>query len=104
MSISAYQQTMETVSVGMRHHCLRSGHRVPWRFCGTLYRRWRDCGLRGQLLNLPYQEAFLVDELFVLGAVLEECRQEAQQLLAVTNQDLLYRVRLVWIRDEDLER
>jgi hypothetical protein len=62
------------ISVGLRHHCLNSGYRSPRQFCGILYRRWWDRGLWRQLLNLPYQEAFLVDELFVLRAVLEECR------------------------------
>jgi hypothetical protein len=68
-----------------------------------LYRRWWGRGLRRQLFNLPYQEALLVDELFVLGAVLEESRKEAQEFLSVTNQNLLYRVGFVWIRNKDLQ-
>jgi hypothetical protein len=77
----------------------------PWllrRSYGILYRRWWDRGLRGQLLNLPYQEALLVDELLVLRPVLQESRQETQELLTVANQNLLNCMRLVRIRDEDL--
>jgi hypothetical protein len=84
-------------------HWLSSKLRLPRRSCGILYRWWWDSRLRGQLLNLPYQEALLVDELFVLGAVLEESRQETQQLLTVANQNLLHRVGLVRIRNKDLE-
>jgi hypothetical protein len=54
------------------------------------------------LLNLPDQEAFLVDELLVLGPVLEERGQEPQELLAVAHQYLLHRERLVWIGDKHL--
>jgi hypothetical protein len=72
------------------------------RLNGTLYRRWRNCRLRRQLLNLSYQKALLVNELLIFGTVLEESRQEAQKLLAVAYQNLLHRVRLVWVCDKDL--
>jgi hypothetical protein len=55
------------------------------------------------LLYLSDQKALFVDELLVLGAVLEEGREEAQELLAVADQDLLHRMRLVWVGDENLE-
>jgi hypothetical protein len=58
--------------------------------------------LAGQLFDLPYQEALLVYELLVLGAVVEEVGQEAQQLLAVADQNALHRYRLVGVGDEDL--
>jgi hypothetical protein len=84
-------------------HGLNSKLRLPRRSCGILYRWWGNSGLRGQLFNLPYQEALLVDELFVLGTVLEESRQETQQLLTVANQNLLHCMGLIRIRDKNLE-
>jgi hypothetical protein len=57
----------------------------------------RRHGLRWQLLNLPYQEALLVDELLVFGSVFEERWEEAEELLAVADQDPLHCQRLVGV-------
>lgn len=56
--------------------------------------RWSN-RQRRHLLNLPDQEALLVDELFIFSAVLEERGQEAQKLLAIAHQYFLHRDGLV---------
>src|SRR3569833_329956 len=62
---------------------------------------WYWC--RGQVPNLLDEEFPLVDELLVVGPVLEEVRQEAEQLFAVHDQDLLDGDRLIGVRHEHLE-
>jgi hypothetical protein len=52
--------------------------------------------------NLAQQELLLVEELLVVGAVVEEVPQELGQLLAVVHQDLVHFGRLVRIGHEDL--
>jgi hypothetical protein len=58
---------------------------VPSCRCG----RYDWC--RRKLLNLADQEALLVYELLVLCAVVQERRQEAEQLVPIANQDPLHR-------------
>lgn len=53
-------------------------------------------------LDLPHQEALLVRELVVLGAVPEEVRQELQQTSTVFDQDMLDRDGFVGIGHKDL--
>jgi hypothetical protein len=70
---------------------LDSGSALRW------YRRW------WHVLDLLDEKLPLIYELLVLGPVLEEVRQECQELVPVHQQDLLNRHRLVRVCHEDLE-
>lgn len=63
---------------------------------------WRH-GLWWQLLDLPDQEALLVNKLLVLGAVLQKRRQKSKQLFTVADENFLYSHRLIGVRNEDLQ-
>ncbi len=63
---------------------------------------WWD-GRQGHILDLFNQELALIDELLIVGAILEEVRQEGQELLPVHQKDLLHSDRLMGVCDEDLE-
>ena len=55
-----------------------------------------------QLFNLPYQEAFLVDELVVLGAIFEKRGEKPQELFAVADENALDSDGFVRIRHKNL--
>ena len=63
---------------------------------------YRLDGRRWQHLDLPNQEALLVDELVVVRPFCKELRQEFQELLPIVDQNLLNGYRLVRVGDEDL--
>jgi len=54
------------------------------------------------LFNLPYQEAFLVDELVVLGAIFEKRGEKPQELFAVADENALDSDGFVRIRHKNL--
>lgn len=63
---------------------------------------WLD-RLAGHVPNLLDQELSLVNELLILGPVLQEVRQEVQQLVPVVEQNPLHGDRLVRVGNKDLE-
>jgi len=60
-------------------------------------------GLRRDAPDLLDEKLSLINELFVIGPVFQELRQEGQQLVPIHDEDLLHRNRLVGVGDEDLE-
>jgi hypothetical protein len=77
------------------------------RLCSTqlVIARSRPCRLHRlvrQHLNLPDQKALLVRELLVVSAVVEERRQELEQLFAVVDEDLLHGDGFVGVGDKYL--
>lgn len=63
----------------------------------------RRHGVLGHVPDLLDEELPLVDELLVVGAVLEEVRQKIEELVAVHEQDLLDGNRFVRVGNEDFK-
>jgi hypothetical protein len=67
---------------------------------------WLLCRLdrcRRHILDLLDQEFPLINELFILGPILQEMLQKRQESFSVDQQYLLYSDRFVWIRNEHFE-